>query len=76
MTRRSRTRRILALVLLGPALLFLLAGAYIMAMGQFEGETRSMSDAVQWAAETITTTGYGRDNHWTHPLMIAFDDCG
>ncbi len=72
MTRRSRTRRILALALLAPALLFLLAGAYVLAMGQFEGETRSMSDAVQWAAETITTTGYGRDNHWTHPLMIAF----
>ena len=69
---RTSRSRLLVLLLLAPALLFMLAGAYVAAMASLEGETRSMSDAVQWAAETLTTTGYGRDNHWTHPLMIAF----
>ena len=57
---------------MAPVLLLVLAGTYVVAMAQLEGETRSMSDALQWAAETLTTTGYGRDNHWSHPLMIAF----
>lgn len=69
---RTSRSRLLVLLLLAPALLFLLAGSYVAAMSSLEGETRSMSDAVQWAAETLTTTGYGRDNHWEHPLMIAF----
>ncbi len=69
---RTSRSRILALVLIAPALLFLVAGAYVLAMAELEGETRSMSDAVLWAAETLTTTGYGRDSHWEHPLMIAF----
>lgn len=69
---RTSRSRLLVLLLLAPALLFLLAGSYVAAMASLEGETRSMSDAVQWAAETLTTTGYGRDNHWNHPLMIAF----
>jgi Trk K+ transport system NAD-binding subunit len=69
---RTSRSRILALVLLAPVLLVVLAGAYVTAMAQLEGETRSMSDALQWAAETLTTTGYGRDDHWNHPVMIAF----
>lgn len=69
---RTSRSRLLALLLLAPALLFVLAGAYVAAMAQLEGETRSMADAIQWAAETLTTTGYGGDNHWKHPLMITF----
>ena len=69
---RTSRSRLLALLLLAPALLFVLAGAYVAAMAQLEGETRSMADAIQWAAETLTTTGYGGDNHWEHPLMITF----
>lgn len=69
---RTSRSRILAVLVVAPALLFLLAAAYVAAMAQLEGETRTMSEAIQWAAETLSTTGYGRDDHWNHPLMIAF----
>ena len=69
---RTSRARLLGLLLLVPVLLLVLAVTYMTAMAQLEGEARTMSDSVQWAAETLTTTGYGRDNHWTHPLMIAF----
>src|SRR5207302_8323709 len=27
-------------------------------------------DAIEWAAETLSTTGYGYDSHWSHPAMV------
>ncbi len=69
---RTSRSRLLALLFAAPLLLMALAATYSVAMARFEGETRSLGEAVQWAAETLTTTGYGSDDHWNHPMMIAF----
>ncbi len=33
---------------------------------------RGFWQSLAWASEILTTTGYGHDNQWRHPLMIAF----
>ncbi len=62
------------LLLLGFLLLTLLAAAsiYMLGMRHLEGQERSFWSSVEWAAETLTTTGYGHDSHWEHPLMVVF----
>ncbi len=64
-------RRLAALVVGTPVLVVLVAMVYRAGMAGLEGEVRSLADSVLWAAETLTTTGYGRDNHWSHPVMVA-----
>jgi Trk K+ transport system NAD-binding subunit len=67
---RRSTRRLLALAiglvafLLGSALL------YQLGMAQLEGKPRSFSQSLEWAAETLSTTGYGADAKWAHPAMV------
>lgn len=68
---RSRQRIILLFAAL-PVLLTTVASLYRSAMWRLEGQERSFWDALEWAAETITTTGYGSDAHWEHPMMILF----
>ncbi len=65
-------RRLLALVASVPVLLFLLGVGYRFGMVHLEGIDRSLADSVAWAAETLTTTGYGRDESWTHPVMQGY----
>lgn len=73
MLRISRSyRRLLYLVLAVPVTLVVLALLYQAGMGYLEGKPRDFGDSVEWAAETLTTVGYGRDAHWEHPLMQAF----
>lgn len=68
----ATTRRRLILVLLSlPVLLTLTALMYMGAMHVLEGQERSFWRALEWAAETLTTTGYGRDAVWQHPLMVV-----
>ena len=69
--RRSR-RRLLLLILSLPVLVFLAALLYMGGMAWLEGTPRSFWQSVEWASETITTTGYGADSRWTHPAMILF----
>ncbi len=59
-------------VLLGLLLVTLVIAAtlYQLGMRHLEGEERDFWSAFEWASETLTTTGYGRDNHWNHPLMV------
>ncbi|MCA9712028.1 MAG: NAD-binding protein, partial [Myxococcales bacterium] len=64
-------RRVLLLVGALPGALTLLAVVYMLGMRHLEGSPRDFSAALIWAAETLTSTGYGGDSHWTHPLMIA-----
>jgi Trk K+ transport system NAD-binding subunit len=65
-------RRLLALIASVPVLLFLLGVGYRFGMVHLEGIDRSLADSVAWAAETLTTTGYGRDESWTHPAMQGY----
>lgn len=69
--RRSR-RRLLLLIGFLPFLVFAAALIYMAGMAWLEGSPRSFWQSVEWAAETITTTGYGADSRWTHPVMILF----
>jgi Trk K+ transport system NAD-binding subunit len=65
-------RRLLYLVLSLPVLLVVLGLFYQFGMHLFEGQERSLFNSIEWAAETLTTTGYGRDMQWSHPLMVMY----
>lgn len=68
---RRSLRRFAPLLLL-PLGLLVISVIYMLGMSQLEGETRGFWQSLAWAAETLTTTGYGHDSQWQHPLMIAF----
>ncbi|MBZ0115281.1 MAG: NAD-binding protein [Thermoanaerobaculia bacterium] len=65
-------RRLLALVLSIPVLLVVLAFTYMGLMYYLEGQSRNFLDSFEWAAETLTTTGYGSDMNWDHPVMVLY----
>ena len=48
------------------------ASGYMLGMRHLEGKERDFWTSLEWASETLTTTGYGHDSYWEHPLMIAF----
>lgn len=50
----------------------LVALLYDAGMTHLEGKPRGFWRSLEWAGETITTTGYGSDASWTHPLMVLF----
>lgn len=64
------TRRLLALA--AGLVLFLVASAllYQIGMSRLEGKHRTFWDSFEWAAESLSTTGYGADAHWSHPAMV------
>jgi len=66
---RRSTRRLVWLLILLPLLICVLGGLYMLGMTYLEGNPRSFLRSVEWAAETLTTTGYGADATWQHPLM-------
>ncbi len=65
-------RRLLLLVAALPVLVVLAALVYMVGMAQLEGQPRDFWQAVSWSAETLSTTGYGSDSRWDHPLMVVF----
>lgn len=69
--RRSH-RRLLILLAAVPVVLLLAALLYMLGMTYLEGDPRSFGASLEWAAETMTTTGYGQDASWSHPLMQGF----
>ncbi len=66
---KRSTRRLLILLASLPAAVFLLGGIYMMGMTYLEGSPRGFIQSIEWASETLTTTGYGGDARWHHPLM-------
>ena len=66
---RRSTRRLLALLASLPAAVMVLGGLYMLGMTYLEGSPRDFWSSLEWAAETLTTTGYGADARWHHPLM-------
>jgi Trk K+ transport system NAD-binding subunit len=66
-----RSRRRLAVLILG-LLLTVLASAflYMWGMALLEGKPRTFWESLEWAGETLSTTGYGADAKWTHPAMV------
>ena len=69
---KRSTRRLLALLAVLPATVLLLGALYTLGMTHLEGAPRTFMQGLQWAAETLTTTGYGGDSHWNHPVMALF----
>jgi len=54
------------------AILLVLALLYMLGMNYLEGKPRNFWQALQWAAGTTSTTGYGSDTSWQHPVMVIF----
>jgi Trk K+ transport system NAD-binding subunit len=68
----SPRRRLLALVGTALVVLFVLAFVYMVGMSRLEGEPRTFIQSLEWAAETLSSTGYGADSQWNHPAMAMF----
>ncbi|MEA2235856.1 MAG: hypothetical protein QOC81_580 [Thermoanaerobaculia bacterium] len=64
------TRRLLSLAAGLVLFLVVCALVYQLGMARLEGKHRTFWDSFQWAAETLSTTGYGADSHWQHPAMV------
>lgn len=69
---RRSTRRLLFLIIALPLAVIMLAALYSAGMTHLEGRPRDFLSALEWASETLTSTGYGADNHWEHPAMVVF----
>ena len=65
-------KRLLALIGGLLLLLALTALLYMAGMTYLEDKPRSFWDALEWAGESLSTTGYGADSKWSHPLMVLF----
>lgn len=63
------TRRLILLLLSLPVIIVLLGTLYMLGMTYLEGSPRGFWSSMEWASETLTTTGYGADARWEHPLM-------
>ena len=66
------TRRLIGLATGLVLFLVVCALLYQLGMARLEGTHRSFWDGFEWAAETLSTTGYGADSHWRHPAMVIF----
>jgi len=62
------------LILIGVLVLLLLVTTvrYMGGMTYLEGKPRGFWDSLEWAGESLSTTGYGRDSNWSHPLMVSY----
>jgi len=54
------------------ALLIACTVFYMLGMDHLEDKPRGFWSSMEWAAETLTTTGYGADHSWKHPLMVIY----
>ena len=68
---KRSTKRLLRLALL-PVAVVVLGTLYMLGMDHLEGTPRTFLESIQWASETLTTTGYGADNRWKHPVVALF----
>lgn len=65
-------KRMLLLVLALVGLVITTSLVYMLGMTHLEGRSRGFWSALEWASETISTTGYGADHTWKHPLMVIY----
>lgn len=65
-------KRLVLLLLAVPVLLVLAALIYMVGMQHLEGDPRDFWQSLEWAAETVSTTGYGADGTWDSPWMVLF----
>ena len=62
------------LLLIGSLVLLIIVTSllYMAGMNYFEAKPRGFWQALEWAGETLSTTGYGADTSWRHPLMVIY----
>ncbi len=71
-TMRRSTKRLVLLLAALPTLVVVMGTLYMLGMSYFEDTPRTFWSSLEWASETLTTTGYGGDSHWRHPVMNLF----
>jgi Trk K+ transport system NAD-binding subunit len=64
--------RFLALILMLAAILVAMALLYMLGMQYLEEKPRSFWESLEWAAGATSTTGFGVDTSWKHPVMVVF----
>lgn len=69
---RSMLRRFIMHILLVILFVLIAARFYKLGMFHFEGESRSFWYSLEVVFESLTSTGYGSDAPWSHPLMILY----
>jgi Trk K+ transport system NAD-binding subunit len=70
---RKAQKRLILLILVAPVILVVVSGTlYMTGMRLLEEQPRGFWASLSWAAETLTTTGYGADARWRHPAMVVF----
>lgn len=69
---KRSTKRLILLIIALPFTVLLVSFVYMELMNHVEGNPRDFSTSLEWAAETLTTTGYGADTHWESPLLVGF----
>ncbi|WP_049981716.1 potassium channel family protein [Halolamina rubra] len=72
LSRRHRLVAYYALGLVGMVLFLTVVYFYGMRTLEGEGPEYTVFNALTTVVETMTTTGYGADSPWTHPLMNLF----
>ena len=65
-------RRVVLLLCALPFVLVAVASIYMLLMTDFEQRPRTFVASLLWAAETLTSVGYGGDDHWDHPLVAMY----
>jgi len=69
---RRSTWRLLGLLVSMPAAVVLFGMVFMLASEYFEDKPIGFWASLEWASETLTTTGYGAYAPWSHPVMIVF----
>lgn len=69
---RASRRRLGYLIASLPVLVVGSGLLYMWGMAELEGDPRDFWRSVAFAAETLSTTGYGADAGWDHPAMVVF----
>ncbi|KOR30602.1 hypothetical protein TI05_13690 [Achromatium sp. WMS3] len=69
---KRSTRQLIFLFSALPVAVLIFAIFYMLGMQYLEGRPRDFLASLEWAAETLTTTGYGVDAPWNHPIMVLF----
>ncbi len=64
------TWRLIALLVSMPTAVLIFGSIYMLGSTYLEGKPTTFWASLEWASETLTTTGYGAYAPWHHPLMI------
>ncbi len=64
------TWRLIVLLVSMPTAVLIFGGLYLLASTYLEGKPIDFWSSLEWASETLTTTGYGAYAPWKHPVMI------